>query len=148
MTRLITRPTRSLWRRGREVGPAGVWLLIRAFFLMLTARIALRSIPVKKIIAWKQRPLHRREDAKPTERCGQVRWAVLVAARYSPIDFVCFPQCLAAAELLRGAGIPSRLHYGVTREGAKLMTHTWLEAAGQIVIGGEVAEAYSTLDIY
>lgn len=139
---------RSLGRRMREVGPAGIWLLIKTFFLMLAARIALRSIPVKKIIAWKQRPSQRRKDARPTERCAQVRWAVLVAARYSPIDFVCFPQCLAAAELLRQSGIPTRLHYGVTREGAKLMTHTWLEAAGQIVIGGEVAEAYSTLDVY
>jgi hypothetical protein len=139
---------RSLRRRVREVGPAGVWLLIKAFLLMLAARIALRSIPVKKIIAWKQRASRRPEDAKPTERCAQVCWAVLVAARYSPIDFVCFPQCLAAAELLRQAGIPTRLHYGVTRDGAQLLTHTWLEAAGQIVIGGEVAEAYSTLDIY
>jgi Transglutaminase-like superfamily len=150
--RTMTRRTRSLRRRVREVGPAGIWLLVKAFFLMLAARIALRSIPVKKIIAWKQRPLRglpdAKTDAKTAERCAQVRWAVLVAARYSPIDFVCFPQCLAAAELLRGAGIPSRLHYGVTRENAKLMTHTWLEAADQIVIGGEVAEAYSTLDIY
>ena len=144
----MTRRIGSLRRRVREVGPAGVWLLVKAFFLMLAARIALRSIPVKRVIAWKQRALHGLEAPKPAERCARVRWAVLVAARYSPIDFVCFPQCLAAAELLRQAGIPSRLHYGVTREGAKLMTHTWLEAAGQIVIGGEVAEAYSTLDIY
>jgi len=144
----MMRKMRSLRRRVREVGPAGVWLLVKAFFLMLIARIALRSIPVKRIIAWKQRPLRGFECAQPALRCAQVRWAVLVAARYSPIDFVCFPQCLAAAELLGGAGIPSRLHYGVTREGAKLMTHTWLEAKGEIVIGGEVAEAYSTLDIY
>lgn len=141
-----------MMRRLREVGPAGAALLIRTFFLLTAARLALRFLPVKKIIAFKQRPLSRLAAAAQTtaqvDACTRVRWAVLTAARYSPFEFVCFPQCLAASELLRSAGIASRLHYGVTRGHAKLMTHTWLEAAGRIVIGGEVADAFSTLDIY
>jgi len=77
-----------------------------------------------------------------------VRHAVLVVARYSPVSLVCFPQCLAASEMLRRRGIASRLHYGVARDGDKLVTHTWLEAGGEIVIGGEVAAEYSTLAVY
>jgi len=30
----------------------------------------------------------------------------------------------------------------------KLITHTWLEAGGEIVIGGEAAEGFSTLAVY
>jgi len=143
------RRTRSLLRRTREIGPGGMALLFKAFWLLLTARVALRWIPVTRIVAWKQRPLPRGTDSISAEaRCRRVRHAVLVVARYSPISFVCFPRCLAACALLRSKGIESRLHYGVTREGDKLITHTWLEACGEILIGGEVADQYSTLAIY
>jgi hypothetical protein len=143
------RRARGLLLRTSQVGLRGCLLLARTWWLLLAARMALRLIPVKKIVAWKQRPLPgRTSPADPAPHCARVRWAVLTAAHYSPLRFVCFPQCLAAAELLRSAAIPSRLHYGVKREGDKLVTHTWLEAAGEIVIGGEVADQFSTLDVY
>ncbi len=143
--------TRSLLRRTREVGARNLFLLARAFFLLLGAKLALKYIPVRKVIAWKQRPPaahHAFPPAEAHQRNRTVRWAVLVVARYSPIDFVCFPRCLAASSLLRQQGIESRLHYGVARQNEKLVTHTWLEAAGEIVIGGEVAGDYSTLAVY
>ncbi len=143
------RRVRSLLQRSREIGPGGLALLVRAFWLMLAAKIALRTVPVSRIIAWKQRPVA--TTSKPnsaSEYRQRVRHAVLVTARYSPVRFVCFPQCLAASALLRRKGIESRLHYGVAREDGKLVTHTWLEAGGEIVIGGEVAAQYSTLAVY
>jgi len=66
----------------------------------------------------------------------------------SPIPFVCFPQCLAAVSLLRRAGVESRLHYGVTRINGKLMTHTWLEAGGEVLVGSQAREGFSTLKVY
>jgi hypothetical protein len=145
------RRARSLLRRAREIGPGGRTLLLKTFCLLLSAKIALASIPVKKIIAFKQRPMKPRPEppaALLRDQRDRVRHAVLTIARYSPLSFVCFPQCLAASELLRKQGIESRLHYGVARAGDKLVTHTWLEAGGEIVIGGEVAAEYSTLAIY
>ena len=79
---------------------------------------------------------------------AQVAWAVLAVARRSPVRFVCFPQCLAAARMLARRGVPSRLHYGVRREGGRLKTHTWLEAEGRILIGGEVMAEYAELAVY
>ena len=147
--KVTLRRARSLVARIGQVGGSGCLLLVGTWWLLLAAKIALRWIPVKKIIAWKQRSLPKAKRAMDVAALGaRVRWAVLTAARYSPIEFVCFPQCLAAAELLRRDGIASRLHYGVKREGDKLLTHTWLEAAGEIVIGGEVADQFSTLDVY
>ena len=143
--------TRSLLRRTREVDAQSLFLLFRTFLLLLGAKLALKFVPVRKIIAWKQRPPAANPALSPAElhqHNRTVRWAVLVVARYSPIDFVCFPRCLAASSLLRRQGIESRLHYGVTRQNEKLVTHTWLEAAGEIVIGGEVAGDYSTLAVY
>jgi len=155
---------RSLMRRAAEIGPGGMGLLFKTFWLMLAARIALAWVPVKRIIAWKQRPLAKRAEAGGAvapdrvphpapdqtvrDQVRHVRHAVKVTARYSPLSFVCFPQCLAASALLRRRGIESRLHYGVARADDKLITHTWLEAAGEIVVGGEAADGFSTLAIY
>ena len=141
------RRTRSLLRRVLEIGPSGVTLLIETFGLLLLSKVALACVPVAKVIGWKQRKL-RRQQATDAEWMRRVRHAVLVVARYSPVEFVCFPQCLAASELLRRRGIASRLHYGVARAGDKLVTHTWLEAGGEILIGGEAAAEYSTLAVY
>lgn len=144
----VWRKTRSLSRRLREVDPRHLGLLLRTFFLLLTAKIALHFVPVSRIIGWKTRPLRHPAPRISAQERTLVRWAVLVVARYSPVQFVCFPQCLAASALLRRRGISSRLHYGVTREDDKLITHTWLEAGGEIVIGGEVAPRFSTLATY
>ena len=134
-------------RRVREVGPRGVARLVEALGWLMVAKAALAWVPVAKVIGWKQRKIRRERVADGSTLRG-VRHAVLVVARYSPVEFVCFPQCLAASEMLRRRGIASRLHYGVARDGDKLVTHTWLEAGGGIVIGGEVAGEYSTLAVY
>jgi hypothetical protein len=151
MMRRRLRRLQSLVRRGREIGPGGIWLLARTFWLLLAAKLALRWVAVTRVIAWKQRPLRSERELPAAllraER-ERVRHAVLVVARYSPVRFVCFPQCLAASALLRQRGIASRLHYGVARAGTKLVTHTWLEAGGEVVIGGEVAAQYSVLAVY
>jgi len=136
---------RSLLRRVGEVGPRGIARLVEALGWLVAAKAALAWVPVAKVIGWKRRGLRRESVADP-ESLRNVRHAVLVMARYSPGSFVCFPQCLAASEMLRRRGIASRLHYGVARDGDKLVTHTWLEAGGEIVIGGEVAGEYSRIE--
>jgi len=136
-----------LARRVAEVGPRGIARLGEALFWMLGAKAALAWVPVAKVIGWKKRGLERVRPADAST-LKDVRHAVLVVARYAPVSLVCFPQCLAASEMLRRRGIASRLHYGVARDGDKLVTHTWLEAGGEIVIGGEVAAEYSTLAVY
>ena len=139
------RKANSLLRRFREVGPGGLASLLEAFGWLAVAKVALAWVPVAKVIGWKQRELAQNRAADPSV-LREVRHAVLVVARYAPFGFVCFPQCLAASEMLRRRGIASRLHYGVARDGDKLVTHTWLEAGGETVIGGEVAGEYSRLE--
>ena len=132
----------------REVGLRGMGLLGQTFCLLLVAKLALRWVPVRHIVGWKQRAVKGPEQGTIEEECERVRHVVLVVARYSPVPFVCFPQCLVASELLRRRGIASRLYYGVARTEGKLVTHTWLEVGGEFVIGGEVAADYSTLAVY
>ena len=136
-------------RRAREVGPAQVLLIAEALCWLIAARVALRVVPVARILRWQQLPVRARVDgAAGAELERRVRQAVLVAVRYAPVEFVCFPQCLAASALLRRRGLGTRLHYGVTRLEGGLVAHTWLESRGEMVIGGEAASRYSTLGVY
>ncbi len=143
------RTLRSLVRRAREVGPAQILLIVEALCWLIAARVALRAVPVAMILRWQQRPVRAQVDgAAGAELERRVRHAVLVAVRYAPVEFVCFPQCLAASALLRRQGLRTRLHYGVTRLEGRLVAHTWLESRGAMVIGGEAAGGYSTLGVY
>ncbi len=140
---------RSLVRRAREVGPGQILLIAEALCWLVAARMALRVVPVARILRWQQLPLAaQRNGSGAGELERRVRHAVLVAVRYAPVEFVCFPQCLAASALLRRRGLGTRLHYGVTRQEGRLVAHTWLESGGEMVIGGEVAGGYSTLGVY
>ncbi len=143
------RRVRSLTRRAREVGLRQLLLIGEALCWLTAARVALRTVPVARILRWQQRPVKGRQAGVGAGEWRQrVRHAVLVAVRYAPVEFVCFPQCLAASALLRRQGVRTRLHYGVTRQEGRLVTHTWLESGGELVIGGEAAGAYSTLGVY
>ena len=130
--------------------PRALVLLLETYGLMLLAKVALRLLPSRKILLWQQRASARITDARPSSESDlqQVAWAVAAAARRSPVRLVCFPQALAAGALLRARGIPTKLHYGVTRIDGVLSTHVWLEAAGQIVTGGREAAQFSTLAVF
>ena len=146
----IRRATRWFLTRVRQLAFRRLVLLAEAWGLMLAARVALHTIPVSRILRWQARPVTSR-TVMPTLAGAlrqDVRWAIVVAARRSPVRLVCFPQCLAGSALLRWRGIESRLHYGVARKEGKLVTHTWLEAGGEILIGGESLEDFSTLAVY
>jgi hypothetical protein len=130
-----------------------IWLLAESLVVLVMARISLRVIPVSRILAWQSRSVPsagpQAGAAGPQARQRElVAWAVDVTSRRSPIRFVCFPRCLAASFMLRARGVESRLHYGVAREGGKLVTHTWLESGGEVLVGGEVKAAYATLAVY
>jgi hypothetical protein len=123
---------------------ADVILLAATFTLLLGSRFALRLLPARRIFSWLQRPQRRAPAVEPAAYARRVRWAVVTAAHHSPFEMVCFPQAIAAALLLRRQGIASVLHYGVLRdESEALHAHTWLDAAGMTVVGGEAAAEFT-----
>ena len=142
------RPLRSLYRRAAELDRHQLTALAQAGLLLAAAWLALKLVSAQRVVTWKQRPGPARPVSSPEGSIARVRWAILAASRYAPAAFVCFPQCLAAAEMLRRQGLSTRLYYGAARVDGKLVTHTWLECAGKIVIGGEAAGSFSTLAVY
>ena len=148
MMRIAGRAKRML-RRMRVLGVARVAFLAKTFLLLLAARLALALLPVQRVLGWKA-------SFRPAISTGNdhardldlVRWAIRVVVRRSPLEFVCFPQSLIAAALLHQRGIESKLYYGVTRKDGLLVMHTWLEAEGEFITGGEIAHEYSVIAIY
>lgn len=126
-------------------------ILFEALFTLLYFRAALRFASVERLVLWMGKP---RADkaAVPAEKAGEgirrVEWAIGAVARHSPIDFVCFPQALAAFFMLRRRRIPSRLYYGVARQNNRLVAHTWTKANGRTVVGGDVESQFTVLAIF
>ncbi len=132
----------------RDLEGERLWLLAQTFVVLVGARMALRVVPVSRILRWQAAPVREAADGEQAGQRELVRWAVEVVARRSPMEFVCFPRCLAGSFLLRRRGVASKLHYGVRREDGRLATHTWLESGDEVLVGGDVKDAYATLGVF
>ena len=137
----------SRWQRWRSLRSSDRRLLVEAFGSLLVARGALALLPVRSIFRWLERPAQPSSGAAAgTAVAERVRWAILAAARYGPLQFVCFPQALAAHAMLRRRGIRSVMHYGVRRSiDRRLRAHTWLEVDHRMLLGGESAILFAPI---
>jgi Uncharacterised nucleotidyltransferase/Transglutaminase-like superfamily len=142
----VARVRRSRWNRWRALPGAKKRLLLEAFATLLVARCSLALLPVRWIFRWLERPLLHSKNPAHSDTAERIRWAVLSAARYGPLSFVCFPQALAAHAMLRRRGISSVMHYGVRRSAdRKMRAHTWLEVDHRMLLGGESALLFAPI---
>ncbi len=130
-------------------------MALEALVLLAAFRAALAVIPVRRILKAVCRGSTRSvPEANQPLSVGavalalRVRWAVEAAARNSPVEFVCFPQSLAAYVMLRRRGVSSTIVYGVARSPAgELIAHTWLTAGDErAVVGGEGSETFQPIE--
>ncbi len=69
---------------------------------------------------------------------------VRAAANNVPWRSDCFPQAIAAREMLRRRGYESTIHLGVDRiDRENIAGHAWLSCNGTVVTGGETMDRYS-----
>src|SRR5688500_1634911 len=108
-------------------------LLLRAFVLVGTARLALWAMPFNTVRRLFVRSVRRSSSPYPTtERIG---WAFSVAKQFIPRG-ICLPQALAAESLLTRSGYPVELRIGVAKTGdGRLDAHAWVESGGRLVVG-------------
>ena len=78
----------------------------------------------------------------------RVPWAIGAVVRHAPVTFVCFPQSLTAYFMLRRRRIASQLFYGVARHDQRLTAHTWVKVGDRTIVGGEVAPAFTVLNMF
>ena len=139
--------TRKSWwrRRPRDLALAAEAACMLSFF-----RVALRFLPVQKLIAWMSWPSISLPLARErqTHTLRRVEWSIAAIVRHAPLTFVCFPQCLAAYFMLRRRHIASTLFYGVTRKNDQLKAHTWVKVGDRTVIGGDEAASFTVLNTF
>ena len=83
------------------------------------------------------------------EELRRLSYSISAAANNVPWRSDCFPQSIAARQMLRRRGFPSIIHLGVERVGeADLAGHAWL-TCGEIVVTGDVdLDRYTELHRY
>jgi hypothetical protein len=138
-------------RRIVRTRPVDLALAIEAGFMLTFFRIALSFLPMQKLTAWMSRAslaepsLSQRRQALILRR---IEWSIDAVVRHAPLNFVCFPQCLAAYFMLRRRRIASKLFYGVTRDEDQLKAHTWVKVGDRTVVGGDVESRFTVLTTF
>lgn len=95
------------------------------------------DIPVADLVA-----VEREADDQP-RRTARLVWA---AQYLLPGRSTCLDLALTVQRLLDKQQIPSEVRIGVRKSAGEFKAHAWLEAGGQVVIGGnDVHEQYSVL---
>lgn len=144
-TRLLAR------RRLLHANISDLGLVIEALSMLLFFRVALRFASVERLVTWMGEPEPDKPavaEEKTRNVIRRVEWAIGAIVRHCPIRFVCFPQALAAFFMLRRRRVPSRLFYGVARQGSQLKAHTWIKANDRTVVGGEAESQFTVLAIF
>ncbi|MDP9051081.1 MAG: lasso peptide biosynthesis B2 protein [Acidobacteriota bacterium] len=140
-------------------GPADLLMVAEAMVLLAFFRLCLAVVPVRRIIGaithGKAEPKQADSasgdavsiDGRELSAAQRVQWAVVAVARHSVVEFVCFPQTLAAYTMLRWRRVQSTIVYGVARspEGG-LIAHTWLEVGDGFVTGGDEAQGFAAIE--
>lgn len=121
----------------RSLSPLDRRLLMRAAMALVTARIAVRTMPLRtarKAVLRSQKLRSALLSPPPIER---VVWAVETAGRAIPGASNCLVQALAAEAILMRAGYRCDLRIGVAKDGDQgLDAHAWLENGdGEVLIG-------------
>lgn len=124
---------------------------LEAAAYLLAARLAVRTISFRRLVAFFERPIRKPELTGTTraEARDEVRLAIRRASTRMPGEWVCFPRALAAGEMLRRRGLSTDLYCGAsTSPEAGLTAHVWLQDGAVGVTGQRVSQRYHALARY
>jgi Transglutaminase-like superfamily len=130
----------------RRLSRADRRVLMRAAMALVTARVALKLMPLRaaRRVIIRSQALARLPSPPPAER---IVWAVETAGRAIPGARNCLVQALAAEAILLCAGHRCDLRIGVAKDGTReLAAHAWLEnGEGEVLIGRFDLDRYRAL---
>lgn len=132
------------WRRLRKLGPSDWRLFAEAWWTLLWIQPASRLFPfsfLERLVTSRGR-LGQTRPGVP-EQADRIGLAVARAERCQPWRVRCLGRSLTLQLLLDRRGIASDLRFGVRKEGAGLLAHSWVEHEGR-----PLAESPRTLGDY
>ena len=129
-------------RRFAGKPPATQLGFLPAWCMLGVARLAKTVIPFRHIARYLGAPADpgavyaaTREQQVRAARIGRL---VRMAARYTPWTSDCYPQALVAVLMLRLAGLPYLVTFGLGRgeTGSDMLAHCWVTSGATTVCGG------------
>ena len=141
---MTSEPRKGKFRRFLDLDTADRWLLIQAAGWLGIARLRLAFTPFARLaetLAGKPDIGHPEPDPVLPQRIGV---AVRAAANNVPWRSDCFPQAIAAREMLKRRGCASIIHLGVDMvDEENIAGHAWLTCGETVITGGEAMDRYS-----
>ena len=139
-------------KRYARISRARKKLLWEALAALAIARLAMASLPFRRIAAWLGTPGAESPSTATAEEmrtAQEIGWAVGVLARRVPWDGRCLAQALAATGMLRRRGLEGTVSFGARRgESAGFDAHAWLRLGPCMVTGGPGHERFQTFTTF
>jgi len=117
---------------------ANVRVLTLGWLLLLVTPLALRVVPLRRLLTLSQ---PRRASGLPAERIARL---VEIAAHGVPASR-CLSVAIVTAWLLARQGTSATLRIGVARHAGRLTAHAWLECGGVPLLHASEAERYTPI---
>lgn len=119
-------------------------LILEAFLLLGIARLAIITLPFKKIASYLGNLDQEIDWTEETDLLKEVAWAVNGVARFTPWKSNCLARAAAVAIILRRRGISYSIYLGVARDETNNLTaHAWLRSGQLYLTGGENREQFT-----
>ena len=123
-------------------------LIVRVAVLTVVMRGALVVVPFRRLVRYLERMPASRPPVPPTEQ-RRIAWAVEAVGRRLLPRRPCLTQAFVAQYLLARRGVATTLRIGVAKDDAALEAHAWLEADGEVLVGGAASpERYAPLPAF
>jgi hypothetical protein len=134
---------KNLVRAGYRLRPSEWGLLIQAAACFPAVGLALRLLPLRRLLVlaqWGARP-----DATLKVTPERVSRLVEIASRFYPFAVTCLNRSLVLYTLLSRRGLRVHLLLGAAKENGEFKAHAWIEHEGALVSKGAVTEQYRPL---
>lgn len=145
------RLTSMLGKLGR-LSWADRFLLLEATFWLAVTRLALLTVPFRRIAPRLGTLQHESAAAVPTpmvQSASRIGWAVRAMARRTPWESACLTQAISAKAMLRRRRIQSTLYLGVAKNKSQPMqAHAWLRCGTAILTGAAGHEQFTILSSF
>ncbi|MDI6724002.1 MAG: lasso peptide biosynthesis B2 protein [Methanobacterium sp.] len=122
------------------------FILIKAFFLLLTVRIMLWILPFSFIQKITRRLTDVSEDMMSEISIEKLTWAIRVMSIYTP-GATCLTRAIAAQILLARYNYSSSIKIGVSKNDEEFEAHAWLEKDGGIILGESETQYTPIMDM-
>lgn len=143
-TRRLARFARYSFREKR--------LLFEATILLATARVAILSVPFRRVAPSLGRmKVESPAEANPeqTKRAKEIGWAVETMSRHTFWKSACLAQAIAAQWMLKRHGLRGTVYIGAAKnEAREMVAHAWVRSGTLILTGRQGYEDFAVLTHY